>query len=150
MSASRPSRGAGLVWPLAIFVLAAIPRIIGLDARPLWLDEVFTLQRVNLPAPALVVDSFTHHHMPSFFLLLAPLAPLGHPEFWLRLPSAVFGALAVVLVFLIAGRIAGRLAACLTASTVSARDRPSATTRTASCVPSGPVRIRCAAPATSW
>jgi uncharacterized membrane protein len=115
MSASRPSRGAGLVWPLAIFVLAAIPRIIGLDARPLWLDEVFTLQRVNLPAPALVVDSFTHHHMPSFFLLLAPLAPLGHPEFWLRLPSALFGALAVALVYVIGARVAGRRAGVLAA-----------------------------------
>lgn len=35
---------------------------------------------------------------------------MAHPEFWMRLPSAVFGALSVVLVFLIASRIAGRLA----------------------------------------
>jgi mannosyltransferase len=104
-----------LEWPLLVFLLALLPRLTGLGARPFWLDEAFTLQRVSLKPGALVLDSFQNHHMPSFFLLLRPFAGLGHPEFWLRLPSAVFGALAVVMVFLIAWQIAGRLAACLSA-----------------------------------
>jgi 4-amino-4-deoxy-L-arabinose transferase-like glycosyltransferase len=105
-------RGA---WPLGVFLLALLPRLIDLGTRPFWLDEVFTLQRASLAPAALVQDSFQNHHMPSFFLLLAPLVPLGHPEFWLRFPSAVCGALAVMLVFMIARRVGGRLAGVLAA-----------------------------------
>ncbi|MDD2704379.1 MAG: glycosyltransferase family 39 protein [Acidocella sp.] len=105
-------RGA---WPLSIFLLALLPRLIDLGTRPFWLDEVFTLNRASLAPAALVQDSFQNHHMPSFFLLLSPLVQLGHPEFWLRFPSAVFGALSVVLVFVIASRIGGRLAGVLAA-----------------------------------
>ncbi len=102
-------------WPLGIFILALLPRLIDLGARPFWLDEVFTLQRASLAPSALVQDSFLNHHMPSFFLLLSPLVGLGDPQFWLRLPSAVFGALSVVLVFLIAARVAGRTAGTIAA-----------------------------------
>lgn len=104
-----------LEWPLLVFLLALLPRLADLGARPFWLDEVFTLQRVSLKPGALVMDSFYNHHMPSFFLLLRPFAGFSHPEFWLRLPSAIFGAIAVTLVFLIAWQIAGRLAGCLAA-----------------------------------
>src|SRR5271163_256181 len=97
-------------WPFLVFVLALLPRLIDLGTRPFWLDEVFTLQRASLPPWALVQDSFLNHHMPSFFLLLSPLTALGAPQFWLRFPSAVFGALSVMLVFLITRRIAGRRA----------------------------------------
>jgi 4-amino-4-deoxy-L-arabinose transferase-like glycosyltransferase len=102
-------------WPLSIFLLALLPRLIDLGTRPFWLDEVFTLRRASLAPAALVQDSFQNHHMPSFFLLLSPFVQLGHPQFWLRLPSAMFGALAVMLVFMIASRIGGRLAGVLAA-----------------------------------
>ena len=101
------------LWPLIAFVLALIPRIIALSARPFWLDEAFTLQRASLSPAALVLDSFQNHHTPSFFLMLSPLVHLGHPEFWLRLPSALFGAAAVALIFIIAAKIMGRLAGML-------------------------------------
>jgi 4-amino-4-deoxy-L-arabinose transferase-like glycosyltransferase len=94
-------------WPVLVFVLALLPRLFDLGSRPFWLDEVFTFQRAALPPAALVTDSFANHHMPSYFLLLSPFIGLGDPQFWLRLPSAAFGALAVVLVYLIATRIAG-------------------------------------------
>ncbi|MGO9817312.1 MAG: hypothetical protein ACLPG5_04445, partial [Acidocella sp.] len=76
---SRLTNAPDLAWPGAVFVLALLPRLIGLGARPFWLDEVFTLQRASLSTPALVQDSFANHHMPSFFLLLRPLVALGHP-----------------------------------------------------------------------
>jgi 4-amino-4-deoxy-L-arabinose transferase-like glycosyltransferase len=101
------------LWPGAVFLLALLPRLVGLGARPFWLDEVFTLQRVSLNTPDLVRDSFYNHHMPSFFLMLRPFLALGHPEFWLRVPSAVFGAVAVTLVFVIARRIGGVVAGAL-------------------------------------
>jgi len=96
--------------PGLVFAAALIVRLIDLGRRPFWLDEVFTLNRVSLPPAALVHDSFINHHMPSFFLLLSPFVALGHPELWLRLPPAVFGALSVMMVYLIATRIGGRVA----------------------------------------
>jgi 4-amino-4-deoxy-L-arabinose transferase-like glycosyltransferase len=96
--------------PALVALLALLPRLIDLGSRPFWLDEVFTFQRASLAPVALVQDSFLNHHMPSFFLLLSPLVALGNPQYWLRLPSAVFGALSVMLVFMIAARIAGRTA----------------------------------------
>ena len=112
---AKPSCLAAWAWPLGVFVLALLPRLIGLGSRPFWLDEVFTLNRASLKPGALVLDSFQNHHMPSFFLLLSPFTHFAHPEFWLRLPSALFGAGAVMLVFMIAERIAGRLAGVLAA-----------------------------------
>ncbi len=102
-------------WPLLVFVVALIPRLIDLGNRPFWLDEVFTLERASLPPADLVHDAFLNHHLPSFFLMLAPLIPLGNPEFWLRIPSALFGAGAVAVVFMIARRIAGRNAGIIAA-----------------------------------
>lgn len=102
-------RVQALVWPAGVFALALLLRLVDLGSRPFWLDEIFTYNRASLSPTALVLDSFQNHHMPSFFLLLSPLTHLPHPEFWLRLPSAIFGALAVVLVFLIAARISNRL-----------------------------------------
>ncbi len=104
---------AGL--PVLIYVLALLPRVIDIGRRPFWLDEVFTLQRATLAPVALVKDSFANHHMPSYFLMLSPFIGLGNPQFWLRLPSAAFGALAVVMVYLIGAAIAGRRAGCIAA-----------------------------------
>ncbi len=101
--------------PSLIFIAALILRLIDLGRRPFWLDEVFTMQRVSLTPAALVHDSFLNHHMPSFFLMLSALVPLGNPQFWLRLPSAAFGALSVAMVYLIGKRIAGRTAGAFAA-----------------------------------
>jgi len=94
--------------PVMIFIAALAIRLIDLGRRPFWLDEVFSAQRASLPRAALVHDSFLNHHLPSYFLLLHELVPLGNPQYWLRVPSAAFGALAVMLVYLIGKQIAGR------------------------------------------
>ncbi len=112
---SGSARGNAMKLPALVFVLALLPRLIDLGQRPFWLDEAFTYQRASLAPWALVKDSFLNHHMPSFFLLVSPFLALGNPQFWLRLPSAVFGALAVMLVFLIARRVAGRTAGIIAA-----------------------------------
>lgn len=93
--------------------MALPPRLVDLGSRSFWLDEILTFNRASLSPSALVLNSFQNHHMPSFFLLLAPLTHTAHPEYWLRLPSAIFGALSVALVFMIASRVAGRRAGLL-------------------------------------
>ena len=104
-----------LLLPGLVALVALVPRLIDLAAKPFWLDEAFTFHRASLAPAALVKNSFQNHHMPSFFLMLSPLVGLGDPQFWLRLPSAVFGALSVMLVFLIARRVAGRTAGLVAA-----------------------------------
>jgi 4-amino-4-deoxy-L-arabinose transferase-like glycosyltransferase len=101
--------------PLGIFFAALALRLIDLGRRPFWLDEVFTMQRASLAPKALVHDSFINHHLPSFFLLLSAFVNLGNPQFWLRFPPAIFGALAVMLVYLIGKQIAGRSAGIVAA-----------------------------------
>lgn len=112
-SAARFARVAML--PALIFCAALIPRMIDLGSRPFWLDEVFTVQRASLAPAALVHNSLLNHHMPSFFLMLSALVPLGDPQFWLRVPSAAFGAFSVMLVYLIGKRVAGRAAGAFAA-----------------------------------
>ncbi len=122
LPAPRAARTGSAGWlahaatvPALIFGAALALRLIDLGRRPFWLDEVFTMQRVSLSPAALVHDSFLNHHMPSFFLILSALVPLGAPQFWLRVPSAAFGAAAVMLVYLIGKQISGRTAGLVAA-----------------------------------
>jgi mannosyltransferase len=93
-----------------IFALALALRLHGLGAKPLWIDEVVTKVRAALPFPRLLADSFSHHHLPTYFLLLAQLSPGGNP--WLlRLPSAIAGALAAAIAVLVGRALAGKIGA---------------------------------------
>jgi 4-amino-4-deoxy-L-arabinose transferase-like glycosyltransferase len=105
----HPRRAAAaLVPPLAIFAIALALRLYGIGDKPLWLDEITTLSRSHLPFLALLTDSLSFHHLPSYFLLTSWMVRFGDTEFMLRLPSAVFGALACVVVFAIGRRLGGR------------------------------------------
>jgi uncharacterized membrane protein len=94
------------------FVMMALPALIAVALRlydlagqPLWLDEVITHNRALLPLPALVSDSLINKHFPTYFMLARAFdAPLI--DAWmLRLPSVIFGSLAVLLVTLIAAEV---------------------------------------------
>lgn len=89
-----------------IFVLALGLRLNGLASKPLWIDEVVTRLRVALPHTRLIAESFSHHHLPTYFLLLAQLSP-GMDPWLLRVPSAVSGALAAGAGVLLGRRLAG-------------------------------------------
>ena len=100
-------------------LLALALRLYQLAAQPLWLDEVITHNRALLPLQQLVANSLINKHFPSYFLLVRAFdAPLID-EWTLRLPSVIFGSLAVLLVALIAtemrspsaGLVAGMLMA---------------------------------------
>ncbi|MDQ6648490.1 MAG: hypothetical protein M3Y93_14910 [Pseudomonadota bacterium] len=107
-----PWRRADLAWMLGIVVTALAVRLLHIARQPLWLDEVFTYQRVHMDVPSLVVDSLANRHVPGYFLLLRWLVPTGAADAALRLPSALFGAMAAGAVFVVAWRVCGRRAAC--------------------------------------
>jgi uncharacterized membrane protein len=57
--------------------------------------------------PDLVGDSLYNNHYPSYFLLLWLVAKIGTSQWLLRLPSAIFGALAASLTCAVGARVAG-------------------------------------------
>ncbi|MFG0320365.1 MAG: glycosyltransferase family 39 protein [Planctomycetota bacterium JB042] len=117
------TRGAPAVGPVALLVVLAtvalVLRILGaLD--PLWLDEIWSLER------ALAVDGwrgvFTSIHSDNnHWLVSLWLRALGdeRPEWALRLPSTVLGALSVPAAWLAGRRRAGAAAGGVAAGVVA-------------------------------
>lgn len=103
----------------ALSLLALAARCLHLAREPLWLDEVFTYQRIHLHSAALIADSFANRHMPNYFLLLQWLTPADGDPAALRLPSALFGAASVGVVFAIGRQLAGRFGAAMGALLVA-------------------------------
>ncbi len=96
----------GYAFPAAIGVLALALRLYGLGDKPFWLDEIASLRRATGTVPDLVGDSLYNNHYPSYFLLLWLVAKIGTSQWLLRLPSAIFGALAASLTCAIGGKVA--------------------------------------------
>jgi mannosyltransferase len=97
-----------LVLPVAVGVFALALRLYGLGDKPFWLDELASLRRATATVPDLVGDSLHNNHYPSYFLLLWLIAKIGTSQWMLRLPSAIFGAVAASLTCAIGSRAAGR------------------------------------------
>ena len=87
--------------------LALALRLYGLSNKPLWYDEIITLKRASLPLAELVIDALRNWHYPTYFMLVAPFTTVDIDEWTLRLPSAVFGAVSVWLVTLVATEVRG-------------------------------------------
>src|SRR5580698_10487061 len=98
-------------WLWFVLCLGLVARLIRIDHQPFWLDEALTFQRIHLGSWALIADSFANRHMPSYFLLLQLISQFDSGSAWLRIPSALFGALSAGMVFVIARRISNRSAA---------------------------------------
>ncbi len=90
------SPGARRALALAALGLAIGVRLVALGARDFWSDEVHTFESVQLPWDALVGERLAHGHVPLYFLIVKAWTGLvGASQFALRLPSAVFGCLAL-------------------------------------------------------
>ncbi len=92
---------------IAITLAALIVRLHGLGKKPYWMDEVTTLRRASLDLGALVRDSLVHHHLPLYFIISALFVPHGLDAGIMRLPSALFGALSCLILFLVGRSLAG-------------------------------------------
>ncbi|MBE1159760.1 glycosyltransferase family 39 protein [Dyella acidiphila] len=100
-----------IAWLAAILLLGLLVRLFRIDHQPFWLDEALTSQRIHLGVNGLISDSFTNRHMPTYFLLLQLISQFAHSgDAWLRIPSALFGAMSAGVVFAMARRIGGRSA----------------------------------------
>lgn len=103
--------------PLGLTWLALAVRVAGLTAQSLWRDEVDTLLFATRPlAEALQMFRQPGQNGPLFFLALRPWLTLAGPsEFALRFPSALAGALAVPVGYVLMARLLGRKPAALIA-----------------------------------
>ncbi len=108
MSAAGPAPLAAIVT-----LIGLATRLIAISAKPFWMDEVTTLDRSALPLGGLLRSSLQNHHLPTYFLLAGAVERIGNSELWLRLPSALCGALCCGLVALIARRLGGSKAGLL-------------------------------------
>ncbi|PKO22332.1 MAG: hypothetical protein CVU38_10070 [Chloroflexi bacterium HGW-Chloroflexi-1] len=111
----RKDRAAWL--PLGLTWLAFALRVYRLTFQSLWRDEVDSLLFATRPLSALL-QTFRKpgENGPLFFLALRPwLAVAGQSEFALRFPSAIAGALAVPIIYVLISRLAGRKPAALAA-----------------------------------
>lgn len=95
---------------IAVGLIAFAARYHALGDKPYWLDELITVRRADQDAASVVMDSLRNHHLPTYFLLIWTVLPLGLNEAVVRLPSVIFGALSASLVFSIGNRLAGRAA----------------------------------------
>jgi uncharacterized membrane protein len=102
----------GMNWfrtPVAVSlipgILAFATRLYGLSDKPLWLDEVITHVRANLPILDLITSSLHNKHFPAYFFLARAFDARIIDEWMLRLPSVIFGTVAVMLVAIVATEI---------------------------------------------
>ncbi len=87
---------------LVLLTLAALAlRLLALGSKSLLTDEGSSYYFSQLPV-ATILWGLCDPHPPGYYLLLRAVAVLGASEWWLRLPSALAGALAVPLTWLVA------------------------------------------------
>jgi 4-amino-4-deoxy-L-arabinose transferase-like glycosyltransferase len=102
-----PSEGApGAGFLLGMTLLAAAPRLLGLRAQSLWVDEILTWQAIQ---PGIGLDFWEQLHDtiqgPLYTAVAWMLVRLGDPEMMMRLPLAVVGVLTIPLFGVLAGKL---------------------------------------------
>ncbi len=105
------------ILPLGLTWLAFVVRVYHLTYQSLWRDEVDTMLFATRSLPELL-EMFRKpgENGPLFFLALRPwLAAAGTSEFALRFPSALAGALAVPMLYVLVRRLVGQRAASIAA-----------------------------------
>jgi uncharacterized membrane protein len=118
----KKSSLAGMVYPslAGIFLIGLILRLYEISRKPLWLDEASTYYLTTQPDLMSVISAASaDHHAPLHFITIWCVRLFGSSEFFLRAPSAIAGALTVLVIFFIAKEIwnehAGLIAAALLA-----------------------------------
>lgn len=89
---------------LLLIFLALVTRIYRLGDASFWADEVFTLRAASLPWSTLWVSAY-NPTPPLYYSLIRLMADVSTSEWWLRLPSAIFGTLTIVFAYLAARNI---------------------------------------------
>ncbi|MCE5259577.1 MAG: glycosyltransferase family 39 protein, partial [Chloroflexi bacterium] len=111
----RPGRVGLLRWLPLAFILAfgCFLRVYQIGQSCFWYDEAQTLLVARLPLGQIALTAYRpplYHYILHFWSMLVPST-----EFWLRIPSLVFGLLALGGVALVANQLYGRKTALVAA-----------------------------------
>lgn len=96
----------------AILFIGLVLRLAFLDHKGLWLDEAVTLSKALAP-PSVIIAAHDDAHPPLYYLFMHFWVRLGQSEALLRLPSAIFGALALPFLYGLSREWIGRGGALL-------------------------------------
>ncbi len=94
LAGRRLSVPASHLWLSLILLVGGLLRLAALGGDSLWLDEYHSL-RVAQQARLLTEGVPADQHPPLYYLLMTAWIQGGTDEFWLRLPSALAGLLAI-------------------------------------------------------
>jgi uncharacterized membrane protein len=96
---SRELQPDKLIYIIAL--LGFTLRIIYLDRQSVWFDESLSALFATLPIRDSIEAMLTEglQHSPLYYLILRPFLAGGANEFWLRLPSVIFGTLTILLAY---------------------------------------------------
>jgi uncharacterized membrane protein len=83
---------------ILLLLLALAVRVIGVGSDSLWTDEFYTLA-VAREAKMLTTGVPVDQHPPLYYLLMQGVVSVGSSEFWLRLPSILFGTAGIVFMW---------------------------------------------------
>lgn len=110
------ARFIGLIL-LLIVALGALLRIVNLGADSIWLDEAYSIQFARLPVPQLLDETASSDvHPPLYYLLLHYWIKLcGDTEAAARMLSALFGILAILVIYRLAALLFDRATGLLSA-----------------------------------
>ena len=91
-----PSSSASI---LIATCLGLLLRLLFLGSKSLWLDESWSLMVAQGGLGGLWSGAADNMNPPGYYLLLMPWVRLGQSEYWLRLPSVLFGILAIPMTY---------------------------------------------------
>jgi 4-amino-4-deoxy-L-arabinose transferase-like glycosyltransferase len=99
-----------LAWlgPLAVGFLVRLP---GLESRPIWYDEAFSLLLARRPVPEVIAGTAADTMPPLYYLVLGAWQSLGQAIWQQRMLNVLLGTILVGVIFLLGLRLYGRAAA---------------------------------------
>ncbi len=118
----KPASAAAITtWlaPAVLLFAALALRLLGLDRKSVWFDEAITSFDAHTPWPQLLDSIRADVHPPLSYVLYHLWPAIDGGDAWLRLPSAMLGALAVIPTWLWVQRIGTRNQAALSAAFIA-------------------------------
>lgn len=86
-------------WVLVATITGLLLRLLFLGNKSLWLDESWSVMVAQGPLGDLWSGLADTMNPPGYYILLMPWVQLSQSEFWLRLPSVLFGTIAIALTY---------------------------------------------------
>lgn len=103
--------GFSLLGPATLFLLALALRLHRLGAESLFMDELHQVSNYAAPLAHLPYGAAVQGQPPLDYLIGFLVARISNSDFAVRLPAALFGSGAVLLLFMLCQRVAGRTVA---------------------------------------